>query len=170
MPTKKREFNFNDWYQIKHSKGWVTVLVQTNNPIYDNKQQNYNGVDHIGDELHDLRKKFSFLLFEYKRYILSLPLPQVFSLQIVQQIHRTSSKLCSVQHNVHKSKVMKGNGKRYTGLRARISIQKLHLHLLIWGNKRLVKLAKILLVLHIFHVNQLGRKVEVLHLLSFFNL
>ena len=57
MPTKKREFNFNDWYQIKHSKGWVTVLVQTNNPIYDNKQQNYNGVDHIGDELHNLRKK-----------------------------------------------------------------------------------------------------------------
>ena len=65
---------------------------------------------------------------------------------------------------------MKGNGKRYTGLRARISIQKLHLHLLIWGNKRLVKLAKILIVLHVFHVNQLGRKVKVLHLLSFFNL
>ena len=55
--NKKREINFKDWYQIKHSKGWVTVLVQTNNPIYDNKQQNYNGVDHVGDELHNLRKK-----------------------------------------------------------------------------------------------------------------
>ena len=51
------ELDLDDSYQIKHSKGWVTVLVQTNNPIYDNKQQNYNGVDHIGDELHNLRKK-----------------------------------------------------------------------------------------------------------------
>ena len=69
---KKRDINFKDWYQIKHSKGWVTVLVQTNNPIYDNKQQNYNGVDHVGDELHNLRKKersFQLYCLNLKRII-----------------------------------------------------------------------------------------------------
>ena len=40
----------------------VTVLNQADNPIYDDKGCNNDGVDHLGNELNNLKRKGSLVL------------------------------------------------------------------------------------------------------------
>ena len=82
------------------SEARVTVLNEANHPIYDDKSCNYDRIDHLGNELNNLKRKRSEQfdnLFCGCKYI-SQPrqgLPGVSSLQITQQFHRMSSKLHS---------------------------------------------------------------------------